>query len=212
MIRLLGVSLVALMSVWGAARADSVTQRLLVRQKTADGGLYAISGDSFDTALGTLESVTATLSANDQAGIYVPEATGLPPSISTFILGSLFAGTADGFTGRQFAPVMLTLDGDEYVSDTTHFSVHNYSFPELAAFLGNGGPESDLLAFDFWSPLGLADVGAVDASRFYGTLYLTYNYIPAPEPSALAVFGVGALLVALAHAASAQAARRHRQE
>jgi len=177
------------------ARAGEIVQYLQMSQQGPDGSPYGITGDSFNSSLGSLESVTATFAGNFDASIYTPDAQTSPPIVHTQVNGSLFAGVGNGFMGMDFGPIELILVGNTYVGSAQVDLASPYSFPAVAAFAGNGSLENYLLEFDFFSPLGFPDGAIVDSSSFQGMLTLTYDYVAVPEPASAVVLTIGLAVV-----------------
>jgi hypothetical protein len=164
-----------LLSATFAAHAATITENFTVsgsasQNLTGDYGLASSAFSEFNPALGTLDSVTVTLTGTATGPAFNPFDPG-PPDLFDFVtipeLENLELFTGSGQSG--YGTFKISMDA----SDTYH----------LDDFEGSG---TQTLLLQFTSPTSASASGMV-----------TYNYTvappiaPAPEPSGLALLGTG---------------------
>jgi hypothetical protein len=175
-------------------------QNLPAVQTLGDITPFNINGNPFDPALGTLTSVTATLT-----GIYTPNflAFTCPPcdnpgTVSTiYFLRAEGGGAGKQFSGdlgsQQVVPVLIGGVEADYIGTPTLVNL-SFNFPDVSAFLS--APVGVLAEFGFRSDVHHTD-GATDPTTFNGTFILTYTFVAVPEPSSFVLLGLGAGLALL---------------
>jgi hypothetical protein len=194
----------AMLMAASPAVAATIVQDLPAVQSFGDFTPFDINGAAFNPALGTLTSVTATLT-----GSYTPiDFLDLGPfpnpgTVST----SYFVITPQGDAANQFSgslgtqtviPVVPSPNSAAVYTGTPTAVDLNFAFPVLSDFV-SAVPGSTLLAeFGFLAGVeGGGAGGASDGTTFNGTFALTYTYGPTsvPEPSSLLLLGCAASLV-----------------
>ncbi len=150
---------------------------------------FDISAPGFDSSLGTLNSVTGELEGSASVVIHPGTGYPLPPgSVQANAQGGL------GFPSQSspFYPVTLLSSGGQI---TGSFGVDFTAALNPANFISSTpGPIPDLLSWGVAAfPTAGEGWGAYDEDlAFNGQIILTYNYT-VPEPSAMAVLGMGLL-------------------
>jgi len=188
----------ALMAAAAPAAADTVVQTIAIAGNVDTQPVF-VTGSLFNPALGTLTGVSAVVSGQYHADIFVPADSGLGPSITLALAysfgsdGSITKGVLGDFQAS-------TIGGGTYLGET------GFDYTRTIAAIGayvEGSPDETnyLAALAFGAvPQPAIGLGASDDfSSWAGDLQLTYTYDPAspvPEPASNALFALACLSLA----------------
>jgi hypothetical protein len=196
------IAAAAMLTVTAPAFASTIVQNLPAVQTLGDFTPFDINGNPFNPALGTLTSVTATLTGSLTpiffSDLCPPCAN--PGTISTnYFVVTPEGDAANQFTGALGSQMVVPVFSNagttaEYTGTPTAVNLA-FNFPVLSDFLS--APLGIIAEFGFNSSVPHSD-GASDLTTFNGTFALTYTYSQSvPEPSSLVLLGLGAGLVLL---------------
>lgn len=177
--RNLGYALVAavIMLMPLSAKADQITEMLSITVFPAmtipnSGNFAGTAFPKFNPSIGTLNNIMTTLTGPATWTSSIPS--------QFFVTCVALHGTGECVTSFQDFPSPGTININ--LSGTDSFA------PDLATLTGTGTTTLDLRAVIF----DLGDTFATSASGLSGSI--TFNYTPSatiPEPSSLALFGIG---------------------
>lgn len=193
------------------AFAAQIVQTLPAFETGPDGAPFTILGQSFNPGLGTLNSVTAELKGVYTARIISGGAAPatLPSNVTYTINPFNPAYRLFGIAGMQ------TLSGSSNLVTGAPFAIDVSGQLGNLTFFETAGPgQTPLLQFSIFSastsggplPLGASS----DDSSFNGSLFLTYDFTPVPEPSSLLLLASVALIAPVRTLATARRRRRSR--
>ena len=171
----------------------------------SDNGSPTITGPDFDPALGTLTSVSVTLSGTYDPMIFTTVSNA--PAQSLLDAGINLDGAAQPSQVLNSGSYTLTQKGNYLTGPAESFKFTQSTDSAQALLDYTGGPGSTslgLASFDIFSNPAVAGAWgsqADDTSRFSGQFAITYAY-SVPEPGTLALFA--------AFAGGALALRRYR--
>jgi hypothetical protein len=173
------------------AMADTITVDYMFSGSVANGP-SVVTGALFNPALGTLTGVSADISGQFQANVYIPNPE--PSQLTANLDGTLNAPNQS--ISGQLGTFTLTQNGANYTG-TENFDV-SVNLTSIGSYIA-GSPN----ATNYLAEIGLYDeilAGGLGASSDLSTYEicfdLTYTYT-VPEPSSLLVMGVGAGLLLL---------------
>ena len=163
-----------------------------------------VSLAQFDTSLGTLDSFSLELVANTDAGqITYTDTSGLPTDVEVLAVGATVTATAP--SGVTLAAVPRQAGSDPDLAAYASYTVIGNSGTASDTF----GPDSNPLDFGPYEGTGdfNVNISAVLYQQLFtsggtgtltssseetdGTVSVTYNFTPVPEPSAIALLGCG---------------------
>jgi len=186
-----------------ALSADSV--ETFVSYGEGPGNPFDFYFSDFNPSLGTLDSMNWSLAGGQTVLIYIPNCDGFNPVTPlnyTYtitggfdLLGSSVGNTQSGSGtvgntcgGFQTPAVQESISGSGTVSDPTPFIGTEGQFVEVTGFA------SGVVSVDG----GFSVQPVMDAVEGNGTLTVTYDYTPTPEPRMPFLILIGCGLVALA--------------
>ncbi len=194
------LSIIAFAGVVGIAApaaADTITEDVAF-SLTGGLGPQTIDGPLFNPVLGTLTSVSASVS-----GTYTPDIVISPGSSPQTSANLLYAW---GVTGEQTTQSLGTYaviqTGNTLTGPVQAFSFSTSAFPYPQNYIDIGGypvfADGFLLNLDVYSEPTSANAWGDfdDQSMFSGNVEITYTYT-VPEPSSLAILAFGAGLMGL---------------
>jgi hypothetical protein len=173
------------------ARADTIVEDLSFNGSVENGGVF-VTGPLFNPALGTLTSVSATVTGVYDASMFLP-GTGFPPSIEYSLHGNFTAPGPFGTQPLALGQFLVSGNGGGTYSGRIGFDYTEAVMPFGSYVEGAPNPAAFLAGLDFYAfPTNGGGLGASsDFSTWSGTLAITYTYT-VPEPGSVLVLALGA--------------------
>ncbi|MGB7748112.1 MAG: choice-of-anchor E domain-containing protein [Verrucomicrobiia bacterium] len=169
----------------------------------------------FDTSLGTLTGVTLHITDSEQAEVTIENGSASPASITVNLAGSVEATDNDtidsiALLDQSFGPYSLAANegpiiptyngsGPDFqdlglISDTATKTAFS---SDISLYEGSGTVPIDVTGAGGWNASG-STAYSLNINEFVGegSVYATYTYTPAPEPSSALFLGLGGLALA----------------
>jgi hypothetical protein len=215
------VLLAVVLAFTGLVQAATVSQTLNTGTLVPGADTTStLSFNSFDHTLGTLQSVTVTVTIETWGGYYTVVNNTTPPPGDSVNGSAYFGIQAWGSASEVVLPSQVTtaVHAESTGSFTLPATGNSYTLngpdsgsPIVASSSGNAnfislyedtsaGASFDV-TFHSGQLSGQSASGAVtysgSSASSYGQMTIVYTYTPVPEPCTMALFGVGGLALAL---------------
>ena len=182
----------------GGAHADTISFTSVVPPTGYDASAgfgFQVLTPGFDTALGTLESVSMTVTGTVQDNFFSISGDTLPFPAVFENVGSIsgYGFAATSVMSQDSGTASTLLADNSFAVNATVSTNH-----DLADYASNTVVNTD---YTFYSTVSNASTGQrvaydSDYALFSGTVTETFSYTAVPEPAAAGIFALGLLAVA----------------